>query len=498
MHRDSLKALYEIHSWVGLFLGLALYILLFSGSVALFVAEMRPWELGAITVTTATPITALERIVEDTGTAAAQANFSVRPASLYRPWVIVETGEDQSGGQALTHYDPNTGTRATVAEEHAVHILERLHTDLLLPSPWGRYLVGLLGVAMLVSLISGIFMHRKIFREMWTIRLWRSPRLKWADLHKAVAVWGLPFHLIIAFTGAYLGLVGLTLLLNAFFAFGGDVDAASEGIAGPPLEAWGEAASMLPPGELLDNAGTLLPGITAEYLSYRNYGDRGATLMILGTLPRTLEYFPGVTLSAATGELLGTINWREERWPKALYAMMTPLHYASYGGLLLKTLYALLGLGTSFLVISGLRIWQLRVHPQSCDLRLPLFDGVCYGLPLAIAVLLLTSRLLTEPNFASYQGRLLLFLLVWLTAIVFSFWRRRGHVGAELCIATGFALLMLPLATAWGDRVSILAALSDAPTSPLVLVEGTLAIVGLVTLLTARKLNRRDHQCDRS
>tara|TARA_R110001592_G_scaffold240929_2_gene501299 strand:+ start:133390 stop:133560 length:171 start_codon:yes stop_codon:yes gene_type:complete len=56
--------------------------------------------------------------------------------------------------------------------------------------------------------------------------------------------------------------------------------------------------------------------------------------------------------------MLGIINWREDRWPKAQCAMMTPLHYASYGGLLLKTLYALLGLGASLQIISGLRIWQ--------------------------------------------------------------------------------------------------------------------------------------------
>src|SRR5262245_49916573 len=37
LRRATLKALYEVHSWIGLFLGLALYVMLLSGSVSLFV-----------------------------------------------------------------------------------------------------------------------------------------------------------------------------------------------------------------------------------------------------------------------------------------------------------------------------------------------------------------------------------------------------------------------------------------------------------------------------
>ena len=102
-----------------------------------------------------------------------------------------------------------------------------------------------------------------------------------------------------------------------------------------------------------------------------------------------------------------------------------------------------------------------------------------------MAVSFLAARLLTEPHFASYQGRLSLFLLAWLAAIIISFWRRDRHVGAELCLATGLALIMLPLATELGGRVSIIDALLDNPTSPLVIGEVTLTTIGLVTSLTA-------------
>lgn len=486
MQRDTLKALYDVHSWLGLFLGLVLYVVLFSGSVSLFVDELRPWETGSLSSTERLDASALDAAVAHAGSAIAPGTgFSVEPNSRYHPWITVHSG-DGHGPQTASYYHPRQGTEVSIPQESIALLLERLHTDLLLPSPWGRYLTGLLGVAMLVSLGTGVFMHRKIFREMWRLRLWRSTRLKWADLHKAVAVWGLPFHLMIAFTGTYLGLVGFTLLLNAFVAFGGDVESATTALGGISLEASGEAALMLPTSTLVQSVQTALPGFTPEYLAYNHYGDRNATILVLGALPETLIYRPGALVSAASGKLIEVINWRSDHWARALYGAMTPLHYASYGGLLLKVLYAVLGLGASFLVVSGLRIWQLRVQPHAGDWRLPLIAGVCYGLPLAMAIILCTSRLLTAATFSSYQGRLSLFLTAWVMAVLFAFWRRQRNPGTALCRWTALLLALLPVATALGGRTSPEALLRAGVTSPALMVEMTLCLMGITGLVVIR------------
>ncbi len=492
MRRDTLKALYDIHSWTGLFLGLALYVLLFSGSVSLFVAELHPWQLGAQTTAGPPPIESLERAA----THAVEAEpgltaFTVVPSSVYRPWISVESGDDHGDGLRVDYFDPQTGAPVVAREDNAILVLERLHTDLLLPAPWGRYLTGLLAVAMLVSVLSGVFMHRKILREMWSIRLWRSTRLKWADLHKAVAVWGLPFHLMIAFTGAYLGLVGVTLSLNALIAFGGDIEAAATGIAGAAQQAAGEPAAMLSLAELLARAQTALPGLQPERLTYQNYGDLGATMMVLGRLPDTLEYYPGVVLNAVNGELLQTIHWRAETWPKALYAMMTPLHYASYGGLVLKVLYALLGMGASFLVISGLRIWQLRVHPPGADVRLPLIDGVCFGMPLAMALLLLATRLPDSLDLTGYEARLWLFLLTWLATIAYAYWRRHAQPARRLCLGTGVVLVLLPLWTLPAGHLPKADTVYGSAGSPVVVANVVLLLLGAAVLAGAWLTPRR-------
>jgi hypothetical protein len=254
---------------------------------------------------------------------------------------------------------------------------------------------------------------------------------------------------------------------------------------------------MRPASELLHTAASALPGLQVEYLSFTHYGDRGGTLQVWGTVPQSLVYYPGVTLNAASGEVLAVSNWRQEHWARALYGAMTPLHYASYGGLLLKVLYALLGLASCFLVLSGLRIWQLRVHPHTSDVRLPLIDGVCYGLPLATALLLGASRVsggvacATYATYATYEGRLTLFLLAWSLAIAGAFWFRDRRAGSALCLLTGTVLLGLPLATALGDRISLGELLQAQPTSPALVAELALSLLGVVTLSMAWVIRRR-------
>src|SRR3546814_13053298 len=69
----------------------------------------------------------------------------------------------------------------------------------------GIFLVGLIGVALLSSLVSGILAHPRIFRDAFHLRLGGSKRLQEADLHNRLGAWALPFHIFISLTGAFLG-----------------------------------------------------------------------------------------------------------------------------------------------------------------------------------------------------------------------------------------------------------------------------------------------------
>ena len=94
--------------------------------------------------------------------------------------------------------------------------IAELHMQLHLPRTWGLYLVGLTGVALFSSLISGLLSHPRYQGRI--LRWGGSRRLQEADLHNRLGVWGLPFHVVVSVTGALLGLSSLIVGVLALAA----------------------------------------------------------------------------------------------------------------------------------------------------------------------------------------------------------------------------------------------------------------------------------------
>lgn len=441
MKQGVQKALYGLHSWSGLALGLVLYVLSLSGVVALFHDELSRWQRG-VEPTRVTSLAGLDRVLAERATPPAQVTILLPTGG--RPWATLfweagaEDGEevDAASGESIAE----TGTAV-------LDLIVALHTDLLLPQPFGRYLVGLLGMAMLALVISGVLLHRKFLREFFTLRLRRSARLRWTDLHKSIGLWVLPFHFMMAFTGALLGLLGLMLLLAGLLAFRGDAAAAQAALFPSPPAAAGHSAPMLPLQTLVARAEDEMPGLKPEVLTLHHYGDRQARLEVYGNVPGRLVYYPMVALSPVNGETHEVIDWSRESLGRRLFAMVTPLHYGSFGGILIKGLYALLGAGTCLLIFSGLKIWLTR--PLANRARRPrltwwLMDGVIAGLPFSLTALMLAGRLFPALNL-SPALTLWTFLLLWLLVFGWTGLRPRQVASSELMLGTGLLLIGMAL-----------------------------------------------------
>ncbi|MED5237953.1 MAG: PepSY-associated TM helix domain-containing protein [Pseudomonadota bacterium] len=451
MKQQVQKALYSLHSWSGLATGLLIYVLSLSGVVALFHGELGPWQRGSEPAPPAT-LAGVDAVLARQGSL--PEDVTVLLPTDDRPWAIVEMGHES--GDVL-HVDAATGQPLADPGHAILDLVVRLHTDLLLPAPFGRYLVGFLGVVMLLLVISGIFLHRKFLREFFVLRLRRSSRLRWTDLHKSVGLWALPFHFIMSFTGAVLGMLGFILLLAGLIAYKGDIDAAQSAMFPVPAEASGETANMLPLDTLTRLAIERIPGMSPEVVTLHHYGDRLAEVTVYGNVAGKLVYFPAVALAGHSGETLEVIDWSEQSWVRQTYALVTPLHYGSFGGLLVKALYTLLGAGSCLLVISGLRIWLAR--PLVDAARRPrlvwwLMEGVISGLPFALVGLLLAGRVYPDLNLSAAMT-LCGFLGLWFLAFIWTTVRPRGVAGRELVLGTGILLVSLALggwlfASPWG------------------------------------------------
>ena len=112
------------------------------------------------------------------------------------------SGADETGKTQVRRIDAATG--ATVAEPVGGRMFIRYHYRLHLDrdaQPIGFWIVGLAGIAMLVACISGIVIHKRIFRDFFVFRPGCSGQRRWTDAHNILSVLPLPFHILITISG---------------------------------------------------------------------------------------------------------------------------------------------------------------------------------------------------------------------------------------------------------------------------------------------------------
>ena len=91
---------------------------------------------------------------------------------------------------------------------------------------------ALLAPMLCALIISGLVAHPKIFKDAFNFRTKGSRHLEQADIHNGLSVWGVPFHLMIAITGAYFGLALPILAVFADARYDGDREAVIASVFG--------------------------------------------------------------------------------------------------------------------------------------------------------------------------------------------------------------------------------------------------------------------------
>ncbi len=348
----TLNRLFVLHSWAGIVTGLLMFIVCFSGAVVVFKHEIDLWANPSL----------------------AQLPRSAQPAPLdvvlaqlqaHYPGAMVETLAlpdavnpsyfafvRERGAPASTRTKvalrSDTGAVVGPVDSQLGQYLRMLHVFLFFGPRW---IVGFLGVAMLVLIGTGIVIHRKILAELFTQRWGRSFRVVMSDLHKSAGIWGLGFHILIAATGAWMGLAPL-------FEQGYRYVMTPSGSAGAKAP---RPAPAPHPMQSLDamyaTAQQAVPGLEARYVSLRRWATAGAEASFTGNLRGHLASTARVDIDAATGIPRKIHDPRTQGFWSLVDGLMEPLHFGDFGGLALKWLYFVLGMTPAFLSISGTLIW---------------------------------------------------------------------------------------------------------------------------------------------
>jgi uncharacterized iron-regulated membrane protein len=203
-------ALFQLHLWTGLTLGIVLAVLGLSGSVLVYHDELlaltqkpepRAQAQGAM-LSFDTLLAAARGSVD---MKAANATFFVPRKSGDAAVVRFQSGRGRNGTNVFV--DPASAgildVRPTPTNAF-ISLMHDLHGRLLIPGREGRQVVGWLGVAMLVLGLSGIVIWWPK-RGQWSaaFRVRRNARgyRLYRELHGAAGIWGLTVFLIVSFSG---------------------------------------------------------------------------------------------------------------------------------------------------------------------------------------------------------------------------------------------------------------------------------------------------------
>ncbi|MEM9011160.1 MAG: PepSY-associated TM helix domain-containing protein [Pseudomonadota bacterium] len=376
------KRLFAIHGWSGTVLGLLLYAVVLTGAIAVFAHEIGAWSKGGAPqpdgISTLVhrhverladqvdPIYHEEvRVVNDSSGTLRISFTTQRPYAengLPQPqghyfFVSRETGEvvEERYGFISEVFSTDRG-------EALEDFLVDLHVRLSVPEPWGLLLTGILGMSMLVASVSGLIMHRHLIRDLFTAPRGKGMLSDKRDTHILAAVWGLPFSILLAFTGAFFSFaISLGLPLVAMVAFGGDQQALAESVIGleAPVDPTPTPLASL---DYIVVDSTARSGNPPSSLSISHFGTASAEVTAFhraadGSLTGDSNIFNGVT-RAFEGErpLFGQVPSAGA----AALSLMGPLHFGSFAGLASKTVWLAMGLAMSYVIATGMLLWVNR------------------------------------------------------------------------------------------------------------------------------------------
>lgn len=349
------RAVLRGHSSLGLAFAALIYLICLSGSLAVFAHEFQRWESAtAPQLTEATPDAvqaAFEGAIAAGGPGVEHAYITLPTADFPRLLLYVDADEDS---QFLAD---SAGKLAPPMDFAWTEFITRLHINLHLPRTWGGFLVGLIGVALLSSLISGILAHPRIFRDAFHLRLGGSKRLQEADLHNRLGVWALPFHIVISLTGAFLGLTTIIVGVLGMAMFNGDVNKVyALFIPAPPVDDPRPAPvlDLRPMYAKLPQKGGRLTHIFTEHPTETG----GAALFNVEQPDRMAGTDSYAFRRDAT--IYNMDKASENNLGEDLLGGMGQLHFGWFGGGIVKIAYFALGLGLTYLAASGVNIWLAR------------------------------------------------------------------------------------------------------------------------------------------
>jgi uncharacterized iron-regulated membrane protein len=492
----------DIHGWVGIVSGLALFIAFYAGAITMFEEPLQRWASAPSRLAPPPTLTHTPDLIAKAITAHPDAakryeiHLDTSPAQPARMSWPASDGGDEHGLVSTVYASlaPDGVLQVETSAPSAVaQLIDVLHQQVGLPFSHeiAMPIMGAISLLYVIALVSGVIvLLPSLVKDLFALRVGRNVKRMWLDVHNVLGVFSLPFHLVMA----------LTAVIFAFHDQFYDAQAAAFGQGAPPARtaaALPPAAQPLPPAEIVRRMAEQAPTFAISTMTYAEGRDGRLALRIAGSDPRyglRGATFGIAVVDPASGRITGAdyMPGKQDGWGATISSFFA-LHFGNFGGLAIRWAYFLLGLAGAFLFYTGNLLWiesrrkrerKAGAVEQSRSTRVlgALTVGVPLGCIAGISVTVAAAKLIGDT--ASYGMHSAIYYAVF---VIFTGWalvRGASRAGVEAARAAALAMLLVPFA-------SLIRAGTWHGDSGLLLIDLTALAIGGLLFAASRSAKRR-------
>lgn len=473
MRTDVVRTYKDIHSWVGIVSGIALFIAFYAGAITMFEEPLRRWASPPTSLPGPPALEATPQLLT-----AVLAKF---PEAAAQYTVHVQTSPDQPARVSWPLGAPRehaaTVRMGASLDEHGELVAEQLHPaqvaeviDVLhqqvgLPFEHevSMPIMGLIALLYTVALVSGIIaLLPSLAKDVFALRLGHNLKRMWLDVHNALGLFSLPFHLVMALTAVVFAFHDQFYAAQEELIYQGQLDQQwAQGRANLPDQA--SDSPPLAPAALLERVTAQLPGLQVHEFAYRHLPNGAQVVNVVGSdtrHPMRAPTFGFATADPQSGTVLQTdyLPGHQQGWAR-LVSNFFALHFGSFGGLPMRWAYYVLGLAGAFVFYSGNLLWiearrkraarhgKLLPQTRASHVMATLSVGLCLGSISGISATLAAAHWLSAGMNGLYGWHQSVFYGVLLACCVWA-WRRGAARGAvDLLWVAAATTLLIPLSS---------------------------------------------------
>jgi uncharacterized iron-regulated membrane protein len=464
-----------LHTWLGLVVGWILFLVYLTGTLGYLDKEIDYW------------MTPDRPFFAEHGTQQQQLTLAQNRLQLIAPdaerWNIQLLGgreapsldiawTEKSAALRATHretLDPVTGQPIDYSARTTGggQVLYKMHYYLAyIPQNAAILFIMACTLIMFTAMISGIIVHKGIFKDFFTFRPGKGQR-SWLDGHNLLSVTALPFHLIVTYSG-FLFFVAQSMPAAPTLLYGENprdtvIPKMYEGVYPYPLPELPEAAGTFAP---LASLAGMIPQVDALWskemassVEVHKPGDGNARAIFKPKETQSIA-FPeaAIVFNAVSGELVENFPNPDVHPAGKADQVLKGLHKGLFAGWFLRLLYLFMGVGGTAMVGTGLLLWANKRRNRLLAKNEPLHFGIwlvdrlnlgtVVGMPVAVAAYFWSNRLLPATLTTRAEWEVHAMYLTMAALFFYPVVRSVNKARVEMLWLCASAYLLLPVVNA--------------------------------------------------